>query len=112
VKNKVSPPFKEAEFDIMYGEGISKVGEILDLAVKLDLVQKSGSWFAMGETRMGQGKEAAKQYLLDNPEVAERLEADIRANSYKLLPTQAKVAAKAAGRAVDVSAEDFEDADQ
>ena len=112
VKNKVAPPFRQAEFDIMFGQGIAKTGELIDLGVQLDLVQKSGSWFAMGETRMGQGKEAAKQYLLDNPEVAEQLEADIRANSYKLLPTQAKVAAKAAGRAVDVSAEDFEDADQ
>ena len=112
VKNKVSPPFKEAEFDIMYGEGISKVGEILDLATKLDLVQKSGSWFAMGETRLGQGRDAAKQYLKDNPEVCDRLEADIRKNSYKLMSSQARAAARAAGRAVDVSAEDFEDADQ
>ena len=112
VKNKVSPPFKEAEFDIMYGEGISKVGEILDLATKLDLVQKSGSWFAMGETRRGQGRDAAKQYLKDNPEVCDRLEADIRKNSYKLMSSQARAAARAAGRAVDVSAEDFEDADQ
>ena len=112
VKNKVSPPFKEAEFDIMYGEGISKVGEILDLATKLDLVQKSGSWFAMGETRLGQGRDAAKQYLRDNPEVCDQLEADIRRNSYKLMSSQARAAAKAAGRAVDVSAEDFEDADQ
>ncbi len=112
VKNKVAPPFRQAEFDIMFGQGIAKTGELIDLGVQLDLVQKSGSWFAMGETRMGQGKEAAKQYLLDNPEVAEQLEADIRANSYKLLPTQAKAAAKAAGKAVDVSAEDFEDADQ
>ena len=112
VKNKVAPPFRQAEFDIMFGQGIAKTGELIDLGVQLDLVQKSGSWFAMGETRMGQGKEAAKQYLLDNPEVAEKLEADIRTNSYKLLPTQAKAAAKAAGRAVDVTAEDFEDADQ
>ena len=112
VKNKVSPPFKEAEFDIMYGEGISKVGEILDLAVKLDLVQKSGSWFAMGETRLGQGRDAAKQYLKENPEVCDQLEADIRKNAYKLMSSQARAAAKAAGRAVDVSAEDFEDADQ
>ena len=109
VKNKVAPPFKEAEFDIMYGEGISKVGEILDLAVKLDLIQKSGSWFAMGEVRIGQGRDAAKQYLKDNPQVYEQVEADIRKNAYKLLSGQAKAAAKAAGRAVDVSADDFED---
>ena len=110
VKNKVAPPFREAEFDIMYGEGISKIGEILDLAVKLDLVQKSGSWFNMGETRLGQGRDAAKQYLKDNPEVADQLESDIRRNAYKLMSNQAKAAARAAGRAVDVSAEDFEDA--
>lgn len=111
VKNKVAPPFKEAEFDIMYGEGISKIGEILDLGAKLDLVQKSGSWFAMGETRLGQGRDAAKQYLKDNPEVCDKLEADIRRNAYKLMSSQARAAAKAAGRAVDISAEDFEDAD-
>ena len=111
VKNKVSPPFKEAEFDIMYGEGISKIGEILDLGAKLDLVQKSGSWFAMGETRLGQGRDAAKQYLKDNPEVCDKLEADIRRNAYKLMSSKARAAAKAAGRAVDISAEDFEDAD-
>ena len=112
VKNKVAPPFKEAEFYIMYGEGISKVGELVDLGVKLDLLQKSGSWFAMGETRLGQGRDAVKQYLKENPEVAERIEADIRANAYKLMSSQARAAARAAGRAVDVSAEDFEDADQ
>ena len=112
VKNKVAPPFKEAEFDIMYGEGISKVGELVDLGVKLDLLQKSGSWFSMGETRLGQGRDAVKQYLKENPEVAERIEADIRANAYKLMSSQARAAARAAGRAVEVSAEDFEDADQ
>ena len=112
VKNKVAPPFRTAEFDIMFGEGISKIGELIDIGIQLDLVQKSGSWFAMGETRRGQGKDAAKQYLRDHPEVAEQLEEDIRANAYKLMPTQAKAAAKAAGRAVDVSAEDFEDEDQ
>ena len=112
VKNKVAPPFRTAEFDIMFGEGISKIGELIDIGIQLDLVQKSGSWFAMGETRMGQGKDAAKQYLRDHPEVAEQLEEDIRTNAYKLMPTQAKAAAKAAGRAVDVSAEDFEDEDQ
>ena len=112
VKNKVAPPFRTAEFDIMFGEGISKYGELIDLGVQLDLVQKSGSWFAMGDVRLGQGKDAAKQYLRDNPDAAAQLEADIRRDSYKLLPTQAKAAAKAAGRAVDVSAEDFADADQ
>ena len=112
VKNKVAPPFRQAEFDIMFGEGISKLGELIDLGVQLDLVQKSGSWFAMGETRLGQGRDAAKQYLKDNPEVAEKLEADIRRDSVKLLPAQAKAAALAAGRAVDVDAEDFEDEDQ
>ena len=109
VKNKVAPPFKEAEFDIMYGEGISKVGEIVDLAVKLDIIQKSGSWFSMGEVRIGQGRDAAKQYLRDNPEVCQKVEEDIRKNSYKLMSSQSKAAAKAAGRAVDVSAEDFDD---
>ena len=109
VKNKVAPPFREAEFEIMYGEGISKWGEMVDLAVKLDLIQKSGSWFAMGEMRIGQGKEAAKQFLMDNPDIADKLEEDIRANSYKLMSNQSKAAARAAGRAVDVSADDFED---
>ncbi len=108
VKNKMAPPFREAEFDIMYGEGISLLGELLDLGVKLDFVQKSGSWYAMGETRIGQGRDAAKQYLRDNPEVADKLEADIRANFDKLMTGQQRVAAKAAGRAVDVSADDFE----
>ena len=111
VKNKMAPPFREAEFDIMYGEGISKLGELLDLGVKLDLVQKSGSWFSMGETRIGQGRDAAKQYLRDNPEVAENLEAAIRRDFYKLMSNQSKIAAKAAGRAVDVSADDFDDED-
>ena len=109
VKNKVAPPFREAEFDIMYGEGISKLGEIVDMAVRLDLIQKSGSWFSMGEARIGQGRDAVKQYLKDNPEVCDQLEEEIRKNSYKLMSNQSKVAAKAAGRAVDVSAEDFDD---
>jgi recombination protein RecA len=111
VKNKMAPPFREAEFDIMYGEGISRLGELLDLAVKLELVQKSGSWFSMGETRLGQGRDAAKQYLKDNPEVADDLEAAIRRDFFKLMSSQSQVAAKAAGRAVDVSAEDFNDSE-
>ena len=108
VKNKMAPPFREAEFDIMYGEGISMLGELIDLGVKLDLVQKSGSWYSMGETRIGQGRDSAKQYLRDNPEIAAKLEADIRRDFHKLMSRQSKIAARAAGRAVDVSADDFE----
>ena len=111
VKNKVAPPFREAEFDIMYGEGISLIGELIDLGVKLGLVQKSGSWYSMGETRIGQGRDAAKQYLKNNPEIADNLEAEIRRNFDKLMTGQSRVAAKAAGRAVDVSADDFKDED-
>ena len=111
VKNKMAPPFREAEFDIMYGEGISLIGEPIDLGVKLGLVQKSGSWHSMGETRIGQGRDAAKQYLKSNPEIADNLEAEIRRNFDKLMTGQSRVAAKAAGRAVDVSADDFKDED-
>lgn len=78
VKNKVAPPFRKAEFDIMYGEGISKVGEILDLGVELNVVKKSGSWFSYGETRLGQGRDAVKQLILDNPELMEELETKIK----------------------------------
>ena len=78
VKNKVAPPFKQVEFDIMYGEGISKIGEILDLGVKADIVEKSGSWFSYDSIRIGQGRENAKTYLKENPEVCSKLEAAIR----------------------------------
>lgn len=77
VKNKVAPPFKKAEFDIMYGEGISKTGEIVDLGVELNVVKKSGSWFSYGETKLGQGRESVKLLLRDNPELAQELEAKI-----------------------------------
>ena len=110
-KNKMAPPFREAEFDIMYGEGISLIGELIDLGVKLGLVQKSGSWYSMGETRIGQGSDAAKQYLKNNPEIADNLEAEIRRNFDKLMTGQSRVAAKAAGRAVDLSADNFKDED-
>ncbi|NCB73901.1 MAG: recombinase RecA [Clostridia bacterium] len=106
IKNKVAPPFKEAEFDIIYGEGISKIGEIIDLGVQLDIIDKGGAWFTVGDTRL-QGREAVKEYLKANPEVCDEIEQKIRDNSAKLSP-QAKTAAKAAGRAVDVSADDFE----
>jgi recombination protein RecA len=78
VKNKVAPPFRTAEFDILYGEGISKVGEIVDLGVDLGIVKKSGSWFSYGDTKLGQGREAVKQLFLDNPELAEEVESKIR----------------------------------
>jgi recombination protein RecA len=78
VKNKVAPPFKQVEFDIMYGEGVSKVGEILDLGVKAGIVEKSGAWFSYDSVRIGQGRENAKTYLKENPEVAQRIENAIR----------------------------------
>ena len=78
VKNKVAPPFRIAEFDIIYGEGISKVGEIVDLGVDFDIIKKSGSWFSYGETKLCQGRDAVKQLLLDNPELADELEAKIK----------------------------------
>jgi recombination protein RecA len=77
VKNKVAPPFRKAEFDIMYGEGISKTGEIIDLGVDLNIIKKSGSWFSYGETKLGQGRESVKNLLKDNPELAEELETKI-----------------------------------
>ena len=79
VKNKVAPPFKQVEFDIMYGEGISKMGELIDLGVKAGVVEKSGSWFSYGDERIGQGRENAKQFLADNPDVAYSIEDKIRA---------------------------------
>jgi recombination protein RecA len=78
VKNKVAPPFKRAEFDIVYGSGISKTGEIIDLGVDFNIVKKSGSWFSYGDTKLGQGREAVRSLLLDNPELAEELESMIR----------------------------------
>ena len=79
VKNKVAPPFKTAEFDIMYGEGVSKTGEILDLAVEFEIIKKAGSWFSYGETKLGQGRDAVKVLIKDNPELAEELEQKIKA---------------------------------
>mgnify|MGYP001074567465 FL=1 len=78
VKNKMAPPFRKAEFDIMYGEGISKLGEIIDLGVDLDILNKSGSWYSYGDTKLGQGRESVKELLRDNPELAEEIEAKIR----------------------------------
>ena len=118
VKNKVAPPFREAEFDIMYGEGISHNGELIDLGVKYDLVQKSGSWYSIGDERIGQGRDNAKNYLRDNPDAAEALEAAIRREAQKEQTEKlqkrmggAAAPATAATKAVDVSAEDFDDGD-
>jgi len=80
VKNKVAPPFKQVEFDIMYGEGISKTGELVDMGVKAGIVEKSGSWYSYGDERIGQGRENAKQFLRDHPEVALQMEDKIRAS--------------------------------
>ncbi len=110
VKNKVAPPFREAYFDIMYGEGISKWGELVDLAVQMDIVQKSGSWFSMGDERIGQGKDSVKAFLQNNPDIAEQVEAQVRENLLNLSGA-AKAPAKAAQRPVAVSADDFDDED-
>ncbi|RMD48956.1 MAG: DNA recombination/repair protein RecA, partial [Alphaproteobacteria bacterium] len=79
VKNKVAPPFKQAEFDILYGEGISKTGELIDLGVKAGVVEKSGAWYSYGDQRIGQGRENARRFLKEHPEVAAEIEARIRA---------------------------------
>ena len=110
VKNKVAPPFREAIFDIYYGQGISKWGELVDLAVQLDIVQKSGSWFSMGDERIGQGKESVKTFLMANPDIAEEVEAQVRASMYKLMgDTQPPV--RTAQCPVTVDADDFDDED-
>ena len=109
VKNKVAPPFKEAIFDIMYGEGISKWGELVDLAVQLDLINKSGSWFSIGDERIGQGRDNAKLYLQDHPDVADRIEQEVRENMWKLQGSRAKPPIAPASKAVNVSADDFND---
>src|SRR4029079_16256274 len=81
VKNKLAPPFKQVEFDIMYGEGVSKLGELIDLGVKANVVEKSGAWFSYDSQRIGQGRENAKQFLKDNPDIANKIEAAVRQNA-------------------------------
>ena len=110
VKNKVAPPFREAYFDIMYGQGISKWGELVDLAVQMDIVQKSGSWFSMGDERIGQGVNSVKEYLMSNPDIAAEVEAKVRENLLKATGA-AKTPATAAKAPVAVSADDFDDED-
>ena len=109
VKNKVAPPFREAVFEILYGKGISKWGELVDLAVQLDIIQKSGSWFSMGDERIGQGANSVKDYLIANPDIAEKVEAEVRENLWKLNNGAPKAPAKAADKAVAASADDFDD---
>lgn len=109
VKNKVAPPFREAVFEILYGKGISKWGELVDLAVQLDIIQKSGSWFSMGDERIGQGANSVKDYLIANPDIAEKVEAEVRENLWKLNNGAPKAPAKVADKAVAVSADDFDD---
>ena len=104
VKNKVAPPFREAEFDIMFGEGISKMSELIDVGVKLGIVQKSGAWFNYGDIRLGQGRDNAKQFLKDNPEIANDIEGQIRANADKLYASR-RPAGKAAAAPADEKAE-------
>ena len=124
VKNKVAPPFKEAEFDVMYGEGISREGELLDLAVKLEIIQKSGSWFNYKENRLGQGRDNTKEDLKNNPEFAAEIETLVRENLSRLNPSPrgrekpalapveipieaaAKVSASAAKAKIDISVDD------
>jgi len=84
VKNKVAPPFKQVEFDIMYGQGVSKTGELVDLGVKAGIVEKSGSWYSHDGNRIGQGRESAKTFLAENPDVADRIERAIRASAGQL----------------------------
>ena len=109
VKNKVAPPFKEAYFDIMYGEGISKWGELVDLAVQLDIIQKSGSWFSMGDERIGQGRDSVKTYLQEHPDIADSVEQQVRENMWKLQGAHARPPITAAAKPVSVSADDFDD---
>ena len=113
VKNKVAPPFRQAEFDIMFGEGISKWGELVDMAVDFDIIQKAGSWFSMDSERIGQGKDSVKKYLRENPEIAERVEEQVRSRLREMnrnpLAERAPEPAERADRATVVSAEDFDD---
>jgi recombination protein RecA len=128
VKNKVAPPFKVAEFDILYGTGISRTGELIDMGVELDVVSKMGAWFSFDEARMGQGKENAREFLVKNPDIADEIERRIRAKIEGDSEAAAQVTKGAAsessedtggdessaptagrgGKGLDVSAEDFE----
>ena len=130
VKNKVAPPFKEAEFDIMYGEGISRTSELVDLGVKYGLVNKSGAWFSMGDTRLGQGRDAAQQYFKEHPDIADEVQREIMlkveeersknsagaavklSESVATTPAEKPAAPKpSSAKAVSIDADDFDDLD-
>lgn len=104
VKNKLAPPFKEAEFDIMYGRGISREGEVLDMAVELEIVQKSGAWFSYDGTRMGQGRDNAKQFILDNEDIAKQIEEKLQENRDKIFGSSK--AKKSAAKKVEIQVEE------
>lgn len=110
VKNKVAPPFREAQFDIMYGQGISKLGETVDMAIQLEIIDKAGAWFTCNGQRI-QGKEGVKEYLKENPDVYEQIEQQVRDNAMKLNPAakNSMPDLKAAAKPVDISADGFED---
>ena len=108
VKNKVAPPFREAEFDIVYGEGISRYGELVDIGVKLDIIDKAGAWFTCCGTRL-QGKEAVKDFLKNNPEACAEVEKQIRDNAYKLMSKSKEAPGVPVRKAIDVSADDFDE---
>ncbi len=108
-KNKVAPPFKEAEFDMMYGQGISHVGELLDLAVDLDIINKSGAWFNYGELRLGQGRDNVKKYMTEHTDFCDEIEKLVRENAHRLQPTSKKkksVRGKAQTVSIDAEADD------
>lgn len=108
VKNKIAPPFREAEFDVMYGQGVSREGEILDLAVKLDIIQKSGSWFACGDKKLGQGRDKTKEYLRDNPEFTAQIEQKIR-QSAETIYAKPSISRNMEAKTQEISAEPTED---
>ena len=108
VKNKVAPPFREAEFDILYGQGISKLGEIVDIAVKLEIIDKAGAWFTVGDARI-QGRDAVKEYLQDHPELCKKIEQQVRENAYRLTAKGELRPAAAPAKPIDISADDFEE---
>ena len=107
VKNKVAPPFKEAEFEIIFGEGISKTGEIVDMGLKLGIIDKAGAWFTVNGERI-QGRDGVKAYLEENPDIQEKIEHEIMENAEKLSPQYKRKQAQAEKKAIDISADDFE----